>query len=422
MVEPPATDGPTPDEPTPDEPTPADAVVDPLDAAPPPADGLGAAAVSLLRSLIGPILAIVTALIVGALIMVFTDPDTLDAWRNLFGDPVEALDRSWDLAFEAYRALFDSSLGSPEAITRTLVQATPLILVGLSVALAFQAGLFNIGGAGQLILGAMGAAWVGIHVDLPAVVHLPLALVAGVIAGAFWGGIVGFLKARTGAHEVITSIMLNFVALRLLDYALTTDAFRRPDRSDPISPTMPDSVLFPELDGSFGIHIGVPMAFVIAYACWYLLRRTTVGFRMRAVGANPHAARYAGMGVAATTFLSMAIAGGLAGLGGTSILLGSTPRLTGGFFASVGFDAIALALLGRANPFGVAAAGLLFGALQAGSTGMQAQTSTPIDIIFVIQALIILFVAAPAIIRTIWRVRDTRLGTGQRFSARWGAA
>lgn len=396
--------------------------VDPLDAAPAPTEGGPAANVRFfLTGLIGPILAIVTALVVGALIIVFTDPDTLDAWSSFFSDPLGALDASWDLVYTSYRALFDSSLGSSSALTRTLVQSTPLILVGLSVALAFQAGMFNIGGAGQLIVGAMGAAYIGIHVDLPAVLHLPLALVAGIIGGTVWGAIVGFLKARTGAHEVITSIMLNFVAFRLLDYALGTETFRRPGRTDPISPEMPDSVRFPELSGDFSVHLGFPLALLVAWGCWWLLRRTTIGFRMRAVGANPHAAGYAGMGVAATTVLSMAIAGGLSGLGGTSILLGSTPRLTGGFFAQVGFDAIALALLGRANPIGVVGAGLLFGALQAGSTGMQAQTSTPIDIIFVIQALIIVFVAAPAIIRAIWRFGDEGLGTGQRFSARWGA-
>ncbi len=396
---------------------------DPLDAGP-PRDSSGPVSIvqDFFRGLIGPILAIVTALVVGALIIVFSDPVTLDAWSGFFSDPLGALDASWDLVSASYRALFDSSLGDAGALSRTLVVSTPLILVGLSVALAFQAGLFNIGGAGQLIVGAMGAAYVGIHVDLPAVVHLPLALIAGAVGGAAWGGIVGVLKARTGAHEVITSIMLNFIAFRLLDYALGTEAFRRPGRTDPISPEMPDSVRFPELGGAFDVHLGFPIALFVAWGCWWLLRRTTIGFRMRAVGANPRAAGYAGMGVAATTFLSMAIAGGLSGLGGTSILLGSTPRLTGGFFAQVGFDAIALALLGRANPVGVVGAGILFGALQAGATGMQAQTSTPIDIIFVIQALIIVFVAAPAIIRAIWRFGDEGLGTGQRFSARWGTA
>jgi simple sugar transport system permease protein len=383
--------------------------------------GLGPAVADVVRGLVGPLLAIVTAMVVGGLIMVFSDPDTLDAWGSFFADPAGALDASWDLVSNSYEALFDTSLGSTRAISRTLVQSTPLILVGLSVALAFRAGLFNIGGAGQLILGATCAAWVGITFDLPSVLHLPLALLAGIVGGACWGGIVGVLKARTGAHEVITSIMLNFVALRLLDYLLSTDTFRREGRSDPISPEMPDSVRLPVPVDDFPVHLGFPLALLVAYGVWWLLQRTTIGFRMRAVGANPHAARYAGMGVAGTVALSMAVAGGLAGLGGTSILLGSTPRLTGGFFSSVGFDAIALALLGRATPSGVVAAGLLFGALQAGSTGMQAQTSTPIDIIFVIQALIILFVAAPAIIRAIWRVKDTRLGAGQRFSAGWGA-
>jgi general nucleoside transport system permease protein len=396
---------------------------DPLAGAPherPP--GISGALLDIAKGLIGPILAIVTALGAGALIIVFTDPNTLDAWRGFFSDPLEALEASWDLIATSYRALFDSSVGSQRAIARTLVQSTPLILVGLSVALAFKAGLFNIGGAGQLIAGAMSAAWIGITFELPLAVHLPLALVAGMVGGGFWGAVIGFLKARTGAHEVITSIMLNFVALRLLDYALSRPTFRRPGRTDPISPEMPSSVRLPVPIESFRVHVGFLIALAVAYGCWYLLQRTTVGFRMRAVGANPHAARYAGMGVAATTVLSMTIAGAIAGLGGTTILLGSTPRLTGGFFASVGFDAIALALLGRASPIGVVGAGLLFGALQAGSTGMQAQTQTPIDIIFVIQALIILFVAAPAIVRTIWRVKETRLGAGQRFSAGWGAS
>lgn len=383
--------------------------------------GVAGALRELVMGLIGPLLAILTALIVGALIIVFTDPTTLESWGSFFSAPGTALSDSWDLVATSYRALFDSSLGSQRALARTLVQSTPLILVGLSVALAFKAGMFNIGGAGQLIVGAMAAAWVGFTFDLPSFVHLPLAMVAGIFGGAVWGGIVGFLKARTGAHEVITSIMLNFVALRLLDYALSTDTFRRPGRSDPISPEMPASVRLPVPIDSFRVHLGFVIALLVAWGAWWLLQRTTIGFRMRAVGANAHAARYAGMGVASTTLLSMAVAGGLSGLGGTTILLGSTPRLTGGFFASVGFDAIALALLGRASPIGVVGAGLLFGALQAGSTGMQAQTSTPIDIIFVIQALIILFVAAPAIVRTVWRVKETRLGAGQRFSAGWGA-
>jgi len=383
--------------------------------------GVQAAVVDVLRGLVGPLLAIVTAMLVGALIMVFSDPTTLESWSSFFADPAEAFTESGQLVWDSYRALFDTSLGSQAAIARTLVQATPLILVGLSVALAFRAGLFNIGGAGQLIAGATCAAYVGITYDLPKVVHLPLALVAGTAGGALWGAAIGFLKARTGAHEVITSIMLNFVAYRALDYALSTETFRRPGRSDPISPEMPDSVRLPVPLEDFRVHLGFLLALAVAYGVWSLLQRTTVGFRMRAVGANPHAARYAGMGVAGTVVLSMAIAGGLAGLGGTSILLGSTPRLTGGFFASVGFNAIALALLGRATPIGVVGAGLLFGALEAGATGMQAQTSTPIDIIFVIQALIIVFVAAPAIIRAIWRVKETRLGAGQRFSAGWGA-
>ncbi len=163
---------------------------------------------------------LISALIVGGIVIIFSDPDTLDTWNSFFSDPAEALRTSWDTMSDAYRALFETSLGSASAISRTLAEATPLLFAGLSVALAFRAGLFNIGGAGQLMMGATAAAYVGITFDLPKIIHLPLALAAGALGGAVWGGIAGFLKARTGAHEVITTIMLNYIALRLLDYAL----------------------------------------------------------------------------------------------------------------------------------------------------------------------------------------------------------
>jgi ABC-type uncharacterized transport system permease subunit len=374
------------------------------------------------RTLLVPALALFTALVVGGLVMVFSDPDTLNEWSEFFADPMGALRSSWNLVSDSYEALWRSSLGSPAALGRTLVEATPLALAGLSVALAFRSGLFNIGAAGQLIVGAMCAGWVGFTFDLPTVVHLPLAVAAGALGGAAWGGIAGTLKARTGAHEVIVTIMLNYVSYRLLDYALGSTAFQRPGRNDPISKPVAESARLPEVViGDLRFHAGLFLALAAVVGVWWLLGRSTVGFRMRAVGANPSASRYAGMRVGATYMLAMGLAGALAGLAGTSNILGRPSySLTGGYYAEVGFDAIAVALLGRANPFGVLAAAFLFGVLRAGSTGMQAATSTPVDIIIVIQALIIVFVAAPRLVRGIYRVRAGR-GAEPTFSTNWGA-
>jgi general nucleoside transport system permease protein len=377
---------------------------------------------SLANSLVIPVLALVTALAVGGLVIVFTTPDVLEEWGSFFSDPGGALRASWDLVYESYRALWDSSVGTPQALSRTLVEATPLALGGLSVALAFRAGLFNIGAAGQLVIGATCAGWVGFTWDLPKPIHLPLAVVAGFAGGAAWGGIAGVLKARTGAHEVITTIMLNYISYGLLNYALRSDAFQPEGRDDLISKAVAESARLPEITvGEVTVHAGLILAVVAAVAVWLLLERSTVGFRMQSVGANPFAARYAGMSVGSMYVLAMVLAGGLAGLAGTVNILGRPSfSLTGGYYAFLGFDAIAVALLGRARPAGVLGAAFLFGVLRAGSTGMQARTSTPVDIILVIQALIILFVAAPALVRSIYRIKAGR-GTGQTFTTSWGA-
>lgn len=378
---------------------------------------------ALLHALVLPALALVTALAAGGLVIVVSDPGALDSWGSFLADPAGALGDSWSVVRDAYRALFESSLGSTRALGRSLREATPLLFAGLSVALAFRAGLFNIGAAGQLMVGAAGAAYVGFTLDAPAVVHLPAALAAGFAGGMAWGAVAGFLKARTGAHEVITTIMLNFIALRLLDFLLSTDAFQREGRNDPITAPVAESARLRELSPDFPVTWGLFGALAAAAGVWWLLERSTIGFRMRAVGANPAAARYAGMGVGATYLLSMGLAGGLAGLAGSANVLGvSSFSLTPGYYQFIGFDAIALALLGRARPAGVVAAALLFGVLRSGATGMQAATETPVDIIVVIQALIIAFVAAPALIRAIWRIRADRVGEGQTFTTNWGAS
>jgi general nucleoside transport system permease protein len=352
-----------------------------------------------------PALAVFTALVIGAIIIMLTGA-------------------SFTQMIDAYLALLKGSVGSLRAISATLTEATPLILTGLSVALAFRAGLFNIGGEGQLLIGGMFAVLVGFSISgLPWFVHLPLALIAGIIGGALWGFIPGFLKAKTGAHEVIVTIMLNYVAYRLVDYALKTTLFQREGRNDPISKNIEASAQLPRLlawvDPAMKVHLGLFIALGAAAFVWWLLFRTNTGFEFRAVGANPNAARYAGMSVTKVYILVMMIAGGLAGLAGTGQILGVLDRASPGFNAGLGFDGIAVALLGRSNPIGVVLAALLFGGLNAGGQYMQANADVGIDLISVIQALIIIFVAAPALISAIYRVKSNASAT--QISQGWGS-
>jgi general nucleoside transport system permease protein len=377
---------------------------------------------TLLRALLVPALALVAALVVGAIVIVFTDPETIRAWASSARNPARALSLSWALVSGAYSALFEGSFGSVRAVSETIVTATPLILAGLSVALAFRAGLFNIGGEGQILAGAIAATYVGFTFrDLPALVHLPAALLAGFAAGAGWGFIPGFLKARTGAHEVITTIMLNFIALSFVNFLLKTQTFLRPNRADPISKIVSESAELPQLLGTqYRLHAGIVLALLVAWGVWWLLFRSTVGFQFRSVGANPDAAAYAGIRVGATYMVAMFLAGGLAGLAGGVQILGIRKYMTPGFFG-YGFDAIALALLGRSHPAGVVGAAVLFGALRAGALRMQADTSIPIDIIVVIQALIIVFIAAPALVRAVFRIRAERVAEPEAFTKSWAA-
>ncbi|MGH2779330.1 MAG: ABC transporter permease, partial [Actinomycetota bacterium] len=319
----------------------------------------------------------------------------------------------------AYSALFRGAFGSPTAISETLVASTPLILAGLSVALAFRAGLFNIGAEGQIILGMVFASYVGFTFNLPLIIHLPLTLLAGFAGGAVWGAVPGFLKAKTGAHEVITTIMLNYIAVYLLTFLLKTTTFQRPGRTDPLSKNVLESARLPSF-GDYRVNWGIVLAILMAVVVWYLLFRTTIGFRFRAVGANPNAAAYAGMSVAGTYVLAMALAGGLAGLAGTANLVGIIYSMSPGFL-NYGFDAIALALLGRTHPFGVVLAALLFGALRAGALTMQGSAQVGVDIIVVIQALIIMFVAAPALVREIYRIKARSDIESDTFTKSWAA-
>lgn len=356
------------------------------------------------RSLLVTVASIVLALIVGAILMVVSDPDVISLYAYLFTAPALPLAATWAKVSSAYGALAMGAIGSPAALAATTNQAAPLICAGLAVGLAFRAGLFNIGAQGQAIMGAILAAWAGFTLQLPPVIHIVVALVFGLVGGAVWGAIVGFLKARTGAHEVIVTIMFNYLAARVLEWLLTTTAFLRPGRLDPISPEVHPTAIFPTIFGQ--LHTGFLVALLAAAGTWWLLDRSTVGFGIRAVGANPHAAATAGMDVARTTIITMTISGLLAGLAGVQYAIGPgangvpTP-LSLGLVGSVGFDAITVALLGRSKPLGIVFAGLLFGGLHSGGLTMQSMAGTPLTLSMVLQALIVLFVAAPGLVRTI---------------------
>lgn len=380
---------------------------------------LAGVGVSTARSLLLPTLALVTALLIGGIIIAFTD---LNALRRLGTEPGAALGEMLRGVGIAYKSLLVGSVGSLKALSETLFAATPLIFAGLGVALGFRSGLFNIGAQGQVLIGAMAALWVGMYVAIPAIAHIPLALLAGVIGGMFWAGIPGILKARTGAHEVITTIMLNFIALYLVQWLLTIPTFQEPGRNNPQSgPILPSAQLPPLMGSSFRVTIAFALAVAAVLLVRWLIFRSSLGFEFRALGLNQQAGRYAGMNVKWLITLAMALAGGLVGLAGASQILGLAPyKATPSLAGSVGFDAITVALLGRSHPVGVLWAALLFGALKAGGREMQGAAQIPLDLVVVLQALIVMFVAAPELVRAIYRVR-VRTAKTEQLRGGWGS-
>lgn len=352
--------------------------------------------------------AILIALVVAAVLVVAADPASQRAAGYFFARPGDFLAAAWDAVYSTYSALFRGAVFDYEAsgarrirpITETMVASVPLMLAGLGLGIGFRSGLFNIGAQGQVLMGAAAGAWVGISLDLPIVLHPVVACVAAVLVGGAWAGIAGFLKARTGASEVIVTIMLNSVALYLVGYLLTTSVLRQPGSTRPISAPVSDTVMMPQLLGSqFRLHLGFLVALAAAVGVWWLMERSTLGFRFRAVGANQDAARTAGIKVPTVYVLVMLVAGGLAGLGGAMQILGTDRTFQGSSAGSIGFDAITVALLGRSRPLGTVLAALLFGALRAGSPLMQTAAGTPIDLVLVIQAVIVLLIAAPPLVR-----------------------
>ena len=334
-----------------------------------------------------PIVAVVLALLLSALIMLATSV----APENIA---------------KSFVALAYGSVGSLAAVSETLTSTIPLVLSGLGIGLAFRAGLFNIGAEGQIVIGGLAAVIASFAITgLPFYVHMPLVLTIGMLAGALYAGLAGLLRAATGAHEVISTIMLNLIAFRMLDYVLRQPFIQKEGRSDPISKAVLETAELPRLlafiDPNLRVHAGLVIMLISVALIYWLLFRSKLGFAFRVSGENPDAAKYAGIRAGLTIVLAMALAGGLAGLAGATQVTGVLGRASPGFSAGIGFDAIAVALLGRSHPVGILLAGLLFGALEAGGRQMQVDAGVSIDLIGIVQALIIVFVAAPLLVKQI---------------------
>mgnify|MGYP006295644471 CR=1 FL=1 len=381
---------------------------------------------SRLRSLLVPFLAIVTALIIGALVIIFTDEAVYEAFQEGF---FPGIGEAFVVIGRAYGSFYTGAFGNPAQIveavfsgnpnqlrraiyplTETLRIATPYIFAGLAVAICFQGGLFNIGAEGQYFVGGLVSVFVGYSITgLPWIIHLPLALLAGVVGGGLWGAIPGYLKGKTGAHEVINTIMMNYIAYRLAEYMLDVGGPMARGDGRPVSPEVQPSAYLPQFFPDridLRVNVGILLALATAWVVWWLLYKTTLGYEIRTVGENPNAARYAGIKVPRTMVITMALSGGLAGLSAATDILGVLRFMPNSFYSGYGFDAIALALLGNSHPLGVVLSSLLFGALRAGARNMQGIARVPIDITSILQGLIIVFIAAPEVIRLIYRMQE----------------
>ncbi len=400
---------------------------------------------SPLRGLLVPLLAIVTAMILGAIVIITTNESVYETLQTR--GLVAAIGRSFEVIWVAYGAFFMGAFGDPQRmiqglgewistgdgtrwlrslypITETLRYTTPYIFAGLAVAVGFRGGLFNIGAEGQYFISGLTTVFVGFALKgMPWFIHLPVAIIAGVAGGALWAAIPGLLKAKTGAHEVINTIMMNYIAIRIADFMLDVGGPLSRGDGRPVSPFIETSAHLPQFfpsNSEIRFNMGFIMALLAAWFVYWLLFKTTLGYEIRTVGQNPRAAKYAGMSVSKTIVLTMVISGGLAALAGVTDILGVLRFMPNAFSAGYGFDAIALALLGNSHPMGVVLASLLFGALRAGARNMQGVARVPLDITAILQGLIIIFIAAPAIIRSLYRLRETDTGDEIVLTRGWG--
>jgi simple sugar transport system permease protein len=365
-----------------------------------------------------PALSISVALLVGAIFIIFTDIEVLG---GLLSDPIGALSLGIGRAAASYSALFRGAFGDPENIGKALasngdiklwaralrplvesvVASVPLIFVGLGVSVAFRTGIFNIGGAGQYTMGAVGGTLAALLFGAgvtPAPIAILLVMIFGVIGGAAWAFIPGYLKARVGASEVITTIMLNFIAGQFVFFLVSNFEFiQKPPRIQPVSKELSQFVDLPGIlpIAALRMDISIIIALLTAVAVSWFLFRSTRGFELRAAGLNLAAAKYAGIGAGTSIITAMLISGAISGLGGALVAVGTIKQLSPGIAGSVGFTAIAIALVGGTRPSGVVATALVFGLLQHGGSLMQVETSIPIEMLLFIQALVIAFIAAP---------------------------
>lgn len=383
------------------------------------------------------ILAIISGLILGGLLVAVTTEEVYQAFNISFWEGIKS---GAGAAWSTYRALFNGSVGNPTKIAEalkggddleirrafnpffeSLVVSTPYIFAGLAVALGFRVGLFNIGAEGQLFIGAATTVTAAIFLKgLPAIIHIPISLFAGFLGGGLWGFIPGLLKAKTGGHEVINTIMMNYIAFRLSEFLLR-GPLKNPEGFTPVSAEIEESAkLYQFFENPIRFHIGFFIALLVAFLVYLFLFKTTWGYTLRTVGANPRAAKYAGMNIVQSTVLAMFLSGGLAGLAGANEVLGVNHNLALAFSSGYGFDAIALALLGKSNPIGVVFSAIMFGFLRNGAIQMQLSAGIPIDIISVLQAFILTFIAAPAIIRTIYRLKEPDMDLDAVTLRGWG--
>ena len=391
--------------------------------------------------------ALILGLLVGAIIIITTTPAVLDAWRAMFhswGAPGHALKVTFDNVGAAYRTMFTDSVINPSSfghslttgkgwpntltpISETLTYAAPLLIASIGVGIAFQTGIFNIGANGQAVLGGIAGAVVGSMLHMPTVLHLPLTLLAGIAGGMLCGSVPGLLKAFTGAHEVIVTIMWNYVMYAFLLFVVLSTPFQQPGQQNDISRTMdPSAQLAPIFGTSSGLRVnyGIFVAIAVVAFAWWFLERSSLGFDFRVTGANPSAAKASGINSRVVLILVFLVSGGLAGLAGIVQAASTTHFIDGGFLignAGIGFTAITVALLGRNKPFGIVWASLLFAALGVGGRAMQASTGIPLDLAAVIQSAIVLFVATPVLVKELFRLRAAPTSSLQLAAKGWGS-
>jgi simple sugar transport system permease protein len=361
------------------------------------------------------VLAIFASLVVGAFLIAITNTQVQQAAGYFFAQPSATFQAIGQSVGGAYASLFQggvydftqTSFGDGiKPLLNSLSFATPLIAAGLGIGIGFRAGIFNIGGQGQMLAAGAVAGWVGFALPMPPGIHLIVAVLAGLGAGAIYAGIAGVLKATTGAHEVIVTIMLNYVAYYLLSYLLSTPILKSSGSNNPISPAEDPSAVFPNLFGAgYALNVGFIVVIALTIFAWWLMSRSSLGYRFRAVGENPKAARVAGISVKRVAVYTMLVSGALVGFAGVYQVLGQTTTgFANAFDAGIGFNAITVALLGRNKPWGIFWAGILFGVFQAGGYTMQAAQGIDIDIVSVLQSIIVLFIAAPPLVRAIFRL------------------